>query len=100
MIKGWEVPTAESLKKAVEVLLRKELNVEGTIKGTYCSEKGQQGRSMVVAELETWEMKREAMARKIRLNGRKLYINNDTIYKEREIQTIGRDSGKRKKERK
>ena len=86
MIKGWEVHKTESLKETVEVLLRKELNVEGNIKGTYSSGKGQQGRSMVVAELESWEMKREVMARKSRLNGKKLYIDKDMTYKEREIQ--------------
>lgn len=41
---------------------------------------------MVVAELENWEMKREAMTRKNQLKNRKLYINNNMTYKERQIQ--------------
>lgn len=41
---------------------------------------------MVVAELENWEMKREAMTRKSQLKNRKLYIDNDMTYKERQIQ--------------
>lgn len=42
--------------------------------------------SMIVAEIESWECKRDIMKAKNKLKGSDMYIENDLTYKERHIQ--------------
>ena len=71
-------------KTSVEELLEKDLRTGGKIKKA--RRQGTRGNGVIIVEMETWEAKQEAMRNKTRLGARKVYVNHDITYKEREIQ--------------
>ena len=80
-------------------MLEKDLRTGGKIKKV--RRQGTREKEVIIVEMEAWEAKQEIMRNKNRLGARKVYVDHDLTYKEREIQRRIRERAKeeRKKEK-
>lgn len=103
VIKAIKRINSEKLKieEEVEKFIQEKLGIETKIeKALTIREK--EGRKVIVATVEKWEMKRQIMSKKRKLE-KGIYIEDDLTKKEREIhhtRNAKKNSKKRKRERK
>lgn len=81
----------QDVKKFIKVNLKMEIEVKRAFKI-----QTERNKSIVVAELKNWEQKKELMIRKRELKTG-IYIDNDLIRMEREMQEQLRDRAKKEK---
>lgn len=72
-------------KQAIQEFIGKELGVQAEVEEAYIVKKNGIEKGTIV-KLRNFEQKREVMANKKKLNGTKIFIENDMTWKEREIQ--------------
>ncbi|XP_071571574.1 uncharacterized protein [Temnothorax nylanderi] len=97
-LKGEDLPKEGSPKGTIEHIMRYELQVEVDVEDAYWIGREQRGR-MLIARLKSWQQKKEILAKKSKLKGKKLYIDNDLTKKERDVQKEIVGIAKMKKER-
>ena len=83
VIKGWEVAQRDSLEKAVEEMIKRELHADVTVIEAFWTRRG---TNMVTAKLKDKDQKRIVMIKKNNLKGKNIIIDNDLTWKERQIQ--------------
>lgn len=93
VIKGWKALENENLEAEVTDFLKDQLKVETKIKEARWIKRGRQDKRAVIAELFSWEAKKEVMKKKsiLKRTGTPnfqevIYINNDMTFSEREAQ--------------
>lgn len=85
IIKGMGLTENEN-EQSIKDLIKKSIGVDTVIKRVYNINKKEEWK-IILAEVETWEQKREIMLHKNKLKGTKIYIENDLTKEERRIQT-------------
>lgn len=83
IIKGWEAQKRDSLESEVTEMLKKELNAEVRVEEAFWTKRG---TNMITAKLENKDQKREIMTKKKNLKGKRIFIDNDLTWKERQVQ--------------
>lgn len=87
----------EGKSRQVEDFIEKELNVKVRIE--WAAKLGGENSTTTVAKVQSWEGKREVMKLKNRLGDRKVYIDNDLTWEEREVQKSLRERARVERER-
>lgn len=93
VIKGWKAPENKDLEAEVTDFLKDRLKVETKVKEARWIKGRQQDKRSVIAELYTWEAKKEVMKKKssLKITGTPnfqevIYIDNDMTFSERDVQ--------------
>lgn len=97
-LKGEDLPREGSRKRTIEHIMRHELQVEADVEDAYQIRREQRG-GMLIAKLKSWQQKKEILAKKSKLKDKKLYIDNDSTKKERDVQKEIAKIAKMKRER-
>lgn len=95
VIKG--IQKGNSVLGTVETFLREALQIETKVKNAY--QVGRNDLSIFVAELESMEVKSQIMRKKYMLRGTEIYIDDDLLKNEREIQKKIRECAKTERDK-
>lgn len=86
VVKGLSIENEnENVKEKVEEFIKKEMKIETKLTKAMKINIGTKSE-MILAQVESWEMKRKIMEGKSKLKGTKIYVDNDLTKNEREIQ--------------
>ena len=97
VIKGVQIE-GNQMEEKVEELLRDKLKIVAKVKKGY-SVKGKDDKRIIIAEMDSWENKKEVMKMKGLLKDTNIFIENDQTYEERKIQAELRKIMKEEKEK-
>ncbi|XP_025269024.1 trichohyalin-like [Camponotus floridanus] len=97
-LKGEDLSREGPPKRIIEQIMRQELQVEADVEEAYWIRREQRG-GMLIAKLKSWQQKREILAKKSKLKGKKLYIDNDLTKKKRDVQKEIAEIAKLERER-
>jgi len=83
VIKGLKGKAKKNLIENAEKFIEEEFEVKEGVKEMQISG---EGREVVIIRMDSWERKEKIMRRKKKLGSREIYIDNDLIQEEREVQ--------------
>jgi hypothetical protein len=95
VIKGLHKEGSMNIKEAANIFLEKEFGVKEEVKRIQIS--GRQDKEVVIVEMDCWESKEKIMKEKKKLGSRKIYIEHDMSFEDREIQRWIRNLAKKEK---